>query len=447
MRRSAEPAAGRVWRSGWVVTAAGPPIRDGAVAARGGVLTHVGPAAAVREANPDLPVEDRGAQVIAPGFVDAHCHLEWSLLDDLLPPERFGAWLGGMLRVRARMQPEDHAAAAAFGALRALEAGTTTLADSGPTGAGAAAMAAAGLRGLVHLEAFGRETGAAARDAAARVAEQVAGLDAAAGPRARAGVSPHAPYTVGPDLWAALRAQPALDGRSWATHLAESPDEERLLSTGDGPLAELFARAGLEPGRWEGADDASPAARVAAAGVVAPGLIAAHCVRLGPGDPAALASLGVGVAHCPRSNVHLLCGRAPIEALRAAGVAIGLGTDSPASGGDYDMRGEARACRDAHAGVVALGDDDLLRLVTIDAARAIGLAGEVGSLEPGKRADLIAVRPARAGADPAAAVLDPGGSVRLAVVDGEDVLRDGVPTRLDAAAVRTAAAEARGRLC
>ena len=150
------------------------------------------------------------------------------------------------------MLPGDHAAAARLGALRALEAGTTTLADSGPTGAGAAALAESGLRGLIHLEAFGRDSGAQAVAAAARMAEAVAALDAAVGPRGRAGVSPHAPYTVGPELWAALRAHPGLAGRPWATHLAESADEESVIATGDGPLGALFAGAGLEPGRWEG---------------------------------------------------------------------------------------------------------------------------------------------------------------------------------------------------
>ena len=170
-------------------------------------------------------------------------------------------------------------------------------------------------------------------------------------------------------------------------------------------------------------------------------------MRLGAGDPATLAALGVGVAHCPRSNAHLLCGRAPLEALLAAGVAVGLGTDSPASGGDYDLRGEARACRAAHAGVLDLDDGALLSLITLDAARAVGMADEVGSLEPGKRADLVALRPARRDDDPGRAALDPGSAVRLVVVDGQDVLRDGAAVRVDAAAVRTAAAEARGRLC
>ncbi len=447
MRRSADPGRERVWRSAWVLTLSGEPLRDGAVAVRDGHVAQVGPAATVIRDNPGLPVEDRGDDIVAPGFVDAHCHLEWSLLDGLLPPDGFARWLGRLLPLRMLMLPGDYRAAAGLGALRALEAGTTTLADSGPTGAGAGATAASGQRALIHLEAFGRETGDAAAQAAGRVAAAVAELDALTGPRGRAGVSPHAPYTVGPALWAALRAHPGLAGRPWATHLAESADEEQVIASGGGPLGALFAAAGLEPGRWEGPDGTGPVGRVTGAGVTAPGLVAAHCVRLGRDDPSGLAAAGIGVAHCPRSNVHLRCGRAPLEALRAAGVIVGLGTDSPASGGDYDLRAEARACRDAHAGHLDLDAEAALRLITIDAARVLGLDGELGRLAPGARADLVCLRPGGPVADPWSAALDARTRVRAVVVGGEVLLDEGEPTRLDATALRTAAAEARARLC
>jgi 5-methylthioadenosine/S-adenosylhomocysteine deaminase len=414
---------------------------------RDGRIADVGPAAEVAARHPALPVEELGARILIPGLVDAHCHLEWSLLDGMLPPAPFGPWLGGMLRLRLRMGPRDHEAAARSGALRALRAGTTTLADSGPTGAGAAALAELGLRGRVHLEVFGREEGDAAGAAAAAFEDRLSALDAAAGPRVAVGVSPHAPYTVGPALWGALRGRSGLARRPWATHVAESRAEEQAIADGGGPLGDLFARGGAVPGRWAGADGAGAVPRMAAGGALAPGLVAAHCVRLGPGDARLLAEAGVSVAHCPRSNVHLRCGRAPIEAIREAGARVGLGTDSPASGGDFDLRAEARAARDLHAGALHLDAAALLRMATLGGAEALGMEDEVGALAPGRRADLAALDAPGDGRPPEDRALDPAATVALVIVDGEAVLRDGEPTRADGGTIDHDAAEARGRLC
>ena len=424
-------------------------MRDGAVAVAGGRIIDVGPAEALRARHPGAPVTDLGRALLLPGLVDAHCHLEWSLLDGVLAPSGFSEWLGGLLPLRARMRARDHEAAARLGALRALRSGVTTLADSGPMGAGAAAMAELGLGGAVHLEAFGRKEGGAARAAAAAMAERLGALDEVAGAGVRVGLSPHAPYTVGPGLWAALAAEPGLAARPWATHLAESDDEEMAIGAGEGPLAELFAAAGFVPARWDGPPGASSVERVARAGGLRPGMVAAHCVRLGPGDPETLRGGGVAVAHCPRSNAHLRCGRAPLGALRAAGVTVALGTDSPASGGDYDPRAEARACARTHAGDGAPGATGLLRMITLDGARALGLDGEAGALAPGRRADLLALRPAPGapGDDPCAAALDAGTVVEVVVAGGEPLVEGGRPVRADADAIEAAAREARDRLC
>ncbi len=422
----------------------GPPVPEGAVACSGDRIVDVGPAAALAARFRTAPTEDLGDAILVPGLVDAHCHLEWSLLDGVLPPSGFGAWLARLLPLRARMTREDHRIAARHGALRALRAGTTTLADSGPTGAGAAAMAELGLQGSVHLEAFGTPAGEDARRAAGRVAERVAALDAD-DPGVRVGVSPHAPYSVGPGLWRALLAEPSLAERPWATHLAESEDEERAVARGEGPIAEAFAQAGFTPGRWDGPDGETTVGRVARGGGLRAGLVAAHCVRLAAGDPATLRAAGVSVAHCPRSNAHLQTGPAPLAALRGAGVALGLGTDSPASGGDYDVRAEARACARVH-------DDDelapaaLLGLATIGGAEALGLAGEVGGLAPGWRADLVGLRPAGPVGEPHRAALDAGARVELVVASGEVVVSGGRPRATDAEATDTQAAEARERL-
>jgi cytosine/adenosine deaminase-related metal-dependent hydrolase len=424
-------------------------VPEGAVVCVGDRIAAVGPAAVLIGRFRDAPVADLGDAILAPGLVDAHCHLEWSLMDGVLAPDDFPPWLRRMLALRARMTHDDHRAAARFGALRALRAGTTTLADSGPTGAGAAAMAEVGLRGRLHLEAFGTSEGDAARRVAAAVAERVAGLDADAGPGVRIGVSPHAPYTVGPALWRALAADPRLSERPWATHLAESEAEARVVAGGDGPLADVFADVGFAPARWGGAEGETTVSRTARGGALRRGLVAAHCVRLGADDPATLRACGVSVAHCPRSNEHLRVGRAPLVALRAAGVRMGLGSDSPASGGDYDLRAEARACARVHADAgepERLDWADVLRLATLGGAEALGLEGEVGSLAPGTRADLVVLRPSGPVGDPHRAALDAATRVEAVIAGGDVVVSDGRPALVEADAIDARASESRGRL-
>jgi len=421
------------------------PIRDGAVAVVDGAIAACGPAGAVAAAHPGLPERDLGAAVLLPGFVDAHCHLEWSLAGGLVSGRTFPEWLASMLALRGRMEPADHAIAASLGALRCLEAGTTTAADAGPTGAGAAALTAAGLRGLVHLETFGDPRGPAADAAAARLAERVAALEREAGPLVAVGISPHAPYTVGPDLWRALREHPDLEARPWSGHLAESVEEDQAVA-GGGLLAEFLRGIGFPPPVWPG--EGGPVRRVA--GSLRPGMVVAHCVQLEPGDAERLARAGVGVAHCPQSNATLGCGRAPIEALAAAGVSVGLGTDSPASAGPYDLRAEARACALVH-GAARVGAPDaaaLVRMMTLGGAAALGLEEAIGSLEPGKRADLVALEPPpdAAPGDPCAAALHPGARVVEVVVDGRPVLAGGL-SAMDREHVLTAASEVRRRIC
>jgi cytosine/adenosine deaminase-related metal-dependent hydrolase len=419
-------------------------VPDGAVAWAGDRIVDMAAAAELAGRFPDARATDLGEAIVVPGLVDAHCHLEWSLLGGVLPPAGFGAWLARFLPLRARMRPEDYRIAARHGALRALQAGTTTLADSGPTGAGTAAMSELGLRGSAHPEAFGTPKGNAARRAAAAVAERLAALDSVAGPGVRVGVSPHAPYTVGPAFWQALAADRGLGGRPWTTHLAESEDEERVVARGEGPLAEALAAAGFPPAHWDGAEDETVVARVAAGGALREGVVAAHCVRLGEADPATLRAVGASVAHCPRSNEYLRTGPAPLVAMRDAGLALGLGTDSPASGGDYDVRAEARACGRVHGGSIPAAE--LLRLATLGAAEALGLGGEAGALAPGRRADFVALRPASPADDPHEAALAEDTRVDVVVASGKVLVRDGRACVVDAGAIDARAGEARQRL-
>jgi 5-methylthioadenosine/S-adenosylhomocysteine deaminase len=426
------------------------PVRGGSVAVVDGRVAAVGPREDLARSHGALPEVDLGDAVLAPGLVDAHCHLEWALLGGLLPPAPFHEWLSSMLALRGRVGPETARTAARLGALRCLEHGTTTVVDSGPLGAGVAALSEVGLRGLVLLEVTGRERGAEAAERAARVADEVAALRDAAGPRVRVGVGPHAPYSVGPELWRALGAERRLGTAPTGCHLAESRAEHTLIASGGGPLALLFAAAGIEPAAWPGPPGESPAARLARAGGLRPGMLAAHCVHLAPGDAALLGEHDVRPVLCPTSNARLACGAAPVERMLRGGCRPALGTDSPASAGPFDMRAEARALalsQGAAGNPIAAAD--LLRMATADGADALGF-GDLGRLTPGARADMVAVGipPEAAPGDPAEAFLHPLGRVVVVAVEGRALVWEGhVVDASHRGAVEAAAAEARAGLC
>jgi 5-methylthioadenosine/S-adenosylhomocysteine deaminase len=187
--------------------------------------------------------------------------------------------------------------------------------------------------------------------------------------------------------------------------------------------------------------------------VLGPGLLSAHCVELDDDEVRTLARHDVPVAHCPRSNAMLGCGVARIADLRAAGVRVGLGTDSPASAPSLDpwdeMRAALLAARAREQRPDALQVEDVLRLATLDSARALGLEAEVGSLTPGKRADITVVSSLDSPYDPienptASAVF--GGSpatVLETIVDGQTRYRQGETAWQE---VRSTASAARARM-
>ena len=156
-----------------------------------------------------------------------------------------------------------------------------------------------------------------------------------------------------------------------------------------------LAETEAEDGWAARAGHASPVAAAEAAGLLSSALLAAHLVRAGEGDVALLAARGVRAAHCPRANAKAGRPAAPVAALRRAGVAVGLATDGPMSSNTLDLFGQMAPAamlarmRDGTRG--ALSARDVVAMATIDGARALGLDREVGSLEVGKRADLIRV--------------------------------------------------------
>jgi cytosine/adenosine deaminase-related metal-dependent hydrolase len=392
----------------WVLPISAPPIRDGAVAIEDGRIAAVG---TQTELGTGIGYSDTA---ILPGFVNAHSHLEYAVyagFGDGLP---FAPWILIHIERKARIGLDEMEAIARLGAAECLASGITTVGDCSFVGASASACDALGLRAIVYLEVFGETTEElATRFEANR--DRVAGSFSE---RVRLGVSPHAPYSVSPDLYAACLE---LD-LPVATHLSESPDEDTWMRFGEGPWTAVADALPPPPGT-------SGLRLLAERGLLRPGTVAAHCVTVDDEEIGLLAEHGVAVAHCPRSNALLGCGIAPLRRLLDADVTVGLGTDSPASTPSFDLFEELRAAlffaRARERRPEALTAGDVLALATLGSARALGLADEIGTLEPGKRADLAVVSlegsPFLPWEDPAAAVVLGGSPARVAatLVDGE----------------------------
>jgi 5-methylthioadenosine/S-adenosylhomocysteine deaminase len=393
----------------WVLPVDGAPIEGGFVRFEGGEIVEVGRGRGERHYE---------EAAIVPGFVNAHAHLEYASYAGFGDGLEFGEWIAVHVQRKRTLSHDQMLAIARQGVCESLASGITTTADYSFSGAAGTAMQELGLRGICYLEVFHPTDVAACEEqfTAKRARFEPDGL-------VRLGVSPHAPYTCSLDVyrWSLSLGLPV------GTHLSESANENAWLSDGSGPWSGL-AGLGLlvEP--------AGKRAVAALEPVLGPELLCAHCVDLEPGEVALLAERGVPIAHCPRSNALLGCGIAPVAALRAAGAVVGLGTDSPASAPSFDMFEELRTAvyaaraRERRAG--ALTAADALRLATLDAARALRMDGEVGTLVPGKRADLAVVSlagsPYHPVEDPAAAVVFGGSPERVleTIVDGQTRYRE-----------------------
>ena len=398
----------------WVVPVEGEPIENGAVAiADDGTIAAVGASSELGRG------EYHEGCVIVPGFVNAHSHIEYAVyagFGDGLP---FVPWIGMHVQRKQALDQEDMVAIATVGAYECLRSGITTIGDCSFSGAAATAARTTGLRAVVYLEVFG--TDAAAADHYHELRERV-GNDFS--DRVLAGVSPHAPYTCTLEVYRACAGL----GVAQATHLAESRAERDWLVDGAGdwsPLAGLLVPPPGETGVRMLAQD----------GLLGPGLVAAHCVHVDAEEIRLLAENRVGVAHCPRSNGYLGCGIAPVDELLAAGISVSIATDSPASTPSLDLFEELRtalvAARARAQRPDALPAATALELATLGGARVLGLEGQLGSLVPGKQADLAVVSlkesPVDPVEDPATAVILGGSPDRVTatLVAGEKRYRKG----------------------
>ena len=326
---------------------------------------------------------DHGDAVILPGLVNAHTHLELSWMRNRVPPgDSMPAWAARLLALRRTVSSEP--AEPIHDAVREMRAGGTSLVgDVTNTLAAYDVLADSALAGAVFRELLGFNM----RDPAQAIATTQAQLDALPPiERLRPSIVPHAPYSVSPELFRAIAR--AAGDKPVSVHLAESPDELRFLQDGTGAWRELLGQLGVWNDAWR-PPACGPVEYLEQLGLVTSHLLAVHCAHVEDDDLARLARAGSTIVACPRSNKWTGAGTPPIERFFASGARVAIGTDSLASVEDLNMFAEMAEVRRLAPAVPA---SRIIAAATVEGAAALGFAEGFGTIEPGKRADLIAVR-------------------------------------------------------
>ena len=369
-------------------------IDDGAVVINDDAIVALGARDDILQSYPNASVEEFGEAAIVPGFVNCHSHLEITAmrgaLDDV--EHDFTAWLLKLNGIREKMTTDEIEEAAYLGAMEGARAGVTCFGDIGRIGhAGLSALKRAGLRGILFQETeFSPENRTADVDFEKLIAK-FEKLRENESDLVRVGLSPHSPYTVGSRLFELIAQFSILNRVPITVHVSESADEHELLTCGTGFFTSVYEKFGVE---WE-SPRCTSIEYLERLGVLAARPLLAHCVTVSPGDIKRVAANGAAIAHCPKSNAKFGHGYAPFEAFLDAGIATGLGSDSVASNNMCDLLEEGRfaalSARNRNGSSKFISAVEVLKAATLGGARALGLDHLIGSLEPGKQADVTVI--------------------------------------------------------
>jgi len=351
------------------------PIKKGTILIENGKIVHVGNRSSTQSFKAERTINAEG-MVAMPGMINCHTHLAMTLLRGVAEDQELSKWLKETVwPLEAKLKAEDVYHGALLGCLEMIKSGTTCFADMYfHEDAVARAVKEAGLRAVLAqgiIEGEEKSRGEKMLGEAVEFARKYQGY---ANGRVQVRLGPHAVYTCSPELLAEARNAASKLGIGLHIHLAESKEMKEWVKANYGSTeVDLLNRTGF----------------------LGPDVLAAHCVHLSKREIRLLAKRGVKVSHNPVANMKLAQGAARVKELIDAGVKVGIGTDGPASNNSLDMFESVKTAallqKFAYRDPTVLPARKALRMATVEAAEVLSLERLVGSIEAGKRADIILV--------------------------------------------------------
>lgn len=425
----------------YVLPISSEPIEQGAVVLGGDKIIEVGKLEELQKQYPNAEFEDFGEAVITPGFVNCHSHLELSIMRGFLDDveDNFFKWLIKIAVTRdEKLTTEDIEISAILGALEGGQAGVTCFGDIGRYGrAGFEALKKTGLRGVVFQETEFSPYNENAAEDFEKLKDKFLALKTDENALVKAGISPHAPYTVSRKLFELITDYSLAENIKISIHAAESHLEEDLMIHNRGAMADFYRERGIH---WT-PPGLSSVQYLAEIGVLQAKPLLAHCIRTSELDWELISENGASIAHCPKSNAKFGHRTAPLEKFLDNDLQVGLGSDSVASNNSCDILEEGRfailAARSREDKKRLLKAKEIVELMTLGGAKAMRLEKEIGTLEAGKQADLIIVSLKNIARQPVHDIYSSllfastSRDIILTMVAGEEIYRNGESKTID----------------
>jgi aminodeoxyfutalosine deaminase len=373
-----------VHRSKYVLAEPGLRLQNAAVHVSGdGRILSVGPWGHP-DTSPGLDVEviDWGSALIMPGLINAHTHLDLTHSQGRLTQfVNFTDWIMQLVNMRRSWSPEAFIDSAREGIHQSLASGTTMVGDITSNGLTCSAARGAMLRRVIFEEAIGLSPGQA--DASLSSLKDRLSVT---NPEALFvhGISPHAPYSVSPELYRRMAALARQEGKLLETHVAETMAELQFLQTGTGDFRDFLNSRGILPPDWK-APGLDPISYLSSLGVLGPWCLLVHCNYLDRESIAMIRDSGSNVVYCPRSHHFFGHREHPVRNLLDAGVNVALGTDSLASNTSLSMLDEMRFLRKSRGDIKT---DEIFRAATLNGAKALHFGDRLGRLRKDYWADM-----------------------------------------------------------